>query len=154
MAFFAVAFFAEAFFAEAVPDAFFAEIFSLAASLLLAVFFTAPFSAVTLLAGAALFVAFAVFLPPSGPCSPTAESPRALTRAAPQACAPTGDLDTRPAYGPAPTSAPDPEDRRPIGPLPRTPGHQCGILVTDHTVWTVRQNGHHGPLVHRGNKIL
>ncbi|MZD57193.1 hypothetical protein GTX07_25750 [Streptomyces sp. SID5606] len=47
------------------------------------VFFTASFSAVTLSAGAAFFVAFADFLPPSGPCSPTAESRRTLTRAAP-----------------------------------------------------------------------
>ncbi|AXL89392.1 hypothetical protein C4J65_14610 [Streptomyces sp. CB09001] len=132
-----------------------AATFSLAAVFLLAALFsTAPFPAVTLLAGTAFFVAFAGFLRPSGPCSPTAESRRAFTRAAPSACALTGDLDTRPAYDPAPTSAPDLEDRRPIGPLPRTPGHQCGILVTDHTVWTVRQNGHHGPLVHRGNKIL
>src|SRR5690606_1492785 len=52
-------------------------------------------------------------LPPSGPCSPTAQSRRTSTRAAPSACALTGYLDTRPAYGPAPTSAPDPEDRRP-----------------------------------------
>jgi hypothetical protein len=86
-------------------------------------------------------------------CSPTAESRRTTIRPAPSACALTGDLDTRPAYGPAPTSAPDPEDRPPIGPLALNSGHQCGILVTDHTVWTVRQNGHHGPLVHRGNKI-
>src|SRR5690606_29800469 len=91
-------------------------------------------------------------LPPSGPCSPTAESRRTSTRAAPSACALTGYLDTRPAYGPAPTSAPDPEDRRPIGPLPRTPAGRCGILVTDHTVWTVRQNGHHGPLVSGGTR--
>ncbi|KDN77844.1 hypothetical protein DF19_02350 [Streptomyces olindensis] len=42
-------------------------------------------------------VAFAVFLPPSGLCSPTAESRRTTTRAAPSACALTGDLDTRPA---------------------------------------------------------
>src|SRR5690606_21297401 len=91
-------------------------------------------------------------LPPSGPCSPTAESRRTSTRAAPSACALTGYLDTRPAYGPATTSAPDPEDRRPLGPLPRTPAGRCGILVTDHTVWTVRQNGHHGPLVSGGTR--
>jgi hypothetical protein len=46
--------------------------------------------------GSVLFC-FAVFLPPSGLCSPTAESRRTTTRAAPSACALTGDLDTRPA---------------------------------------------------------
>ena len=86
------AFFAEtAVFADAAPfaeavcfadAAFFADPVFLAD----AVFFT----------GSVLF-SFAVFLPPSGLCSPTAELRRTTTRAAPSACALTGDLDTRPA---------------------------------------------------------
>ncbi|GHC73955.1 hypothetical protein GCM10010309_44360 [Streptomyces violaceochromogenes] len=56
----------------------------------------APFADAAFFTGSVLFC-FAVFLPPSGLCSPTAESRRTTTRAAPSACALTGDLDTRPA---------------------------------------------------------
>lgn len=59
--------------------------------------FTAAFSPRATASSGAFFAAFAVFRPPPGSCSPTAESRRTTTRPAPLACALTGDLDTRPA---------------------------------------------------------
>nr|WP_244187737.1 hypothetical protein [Streptomyces regalis] len=73
--------------------AFFAGVAFLAA----AGFFTAAFSPLAAISPGAPVAAFAGFLPPLGPCSPTAESRRTTTRPAPLACALTGDLDTRPA---------------------------------------------------------